>query len=88
MKLNVLALAITSALVWGLGLFCLTWWIMYFEGATGDTTIIGLVYRGYCISPTGAWIGLGWGIVDGFIGGAVFAWIYNFIAGKCPIETD
>lgn len=49
MKLNVKAFALTCALVWGLGLFALTWWIMAF---------------------------------DGLAGGAVFAWLYNLLAGR------
>lgn len=80
MKLNVKALALTSALVWGLGLFCLTWWIMLFEGATGDQLLIGLIYRGYSVSAVGSLIGLGWGLVDGYIGGLVFGWLYNKLA--------
>ena len=82
MRLNVKALAITCGLLWGLGLFCITWWIMLFEGATGEVTLIGQVYRGYCISPVGSIIGMLWGFVDGLIGGAIFAWVYNFVAGR------
>ena len=80
MKLNVKAFALTCALVWGLGLFLLTWWIIAFEGATGEVTLIGRLYRGYSISPVGSIIGLLWASIDGLIGGALFAWIYNFIS--------
>ena len=82
MKLNVKAFALTFGLVWGLGLFILTWWIIAFEGATGDRTFIGWVYRGYNISPCGSIIGLAWALVDGAIGGAIFAWLYNLIAAR------
>ena len=82
MKLNVKALALTAALVCGIGLFLLTWWVILFEGSTGDQTVIGLVYRGYNISPLGSLIGLVWGFVDGLIGGAIFAWLYNLLAGS------
>lgn len=82
MKLNVKAFALTVGLVWGIGLFCLTWWIILFEGATQDATIIGQIYLGYCISPIGSVIGLGWGLVDGVIGGAIFAWLYNFLSTR------
>ncbi|MCH8151241.1 MAG: hypothetical protein IH830_02580 [Planctomycetes bacterium] len=58
MKLNVLALGLAFGLIWGLGLFLLTWWIIFFDGQTGETTIIGLVYRGYTISAVGSVIGL------------------------------
>lgn len=82
MKLNVKAFAITCSLVWGFGLFFLTWWIILFGGATGEVTLIGRIYRGYSISAVGSFIGLVWALVDGFIGGLIFAGLYNLLAGK------
>ncbi len=82
MRLNVKALALTSAIVWGLSIFLMTWWVIIFEGATGDKTLIAYVYRGYCISAVGSLIGLVWGFIDGLIFGAVFGWLYNVIAGR------
>jgi hypothetical protein len=82
MKLDVRAFAITCSLIWGFGLFFLTWWIIMFDGPTGEVTLIGRLYRGYSISPTGSVIGLLWALLDGFVGGAIFAWLYNRIAGK------
>ena len=82
MRLDVRAFALTCGLVWGLGLFVLTWWIIAFEGASGDVTLIGRVYRGYSISAAGSFIGLAWGLVDGFVGGAVFAWLYNRLSAS------
>lgn len=81
MKLNVKAFALTCGIIWGAGLFLLTWWIIAFEGVTGDVTFIGRLYKGYRISPLGSIIGLIWAFVDGLIGGAVFAWLYNLFAG-------
>jgi len=81
MRLSVGALALACALFTGIGLFLVTWWIMIFEGATYDPTIIGLVYRGYSISPLGSVIGLIWGFFDGLVGGAIFGWLYNLIRG-------
>lgn len=80
MKLNIKAFALAAALLWGFGLFALTWWIIYFDGATGEATLIGRLYRGYTISPIGSVIGFGYGFVDGLLGGAVFAWLYNRLA--------
>lgn len=82
MKLNIKAFAFACALVWGLGLFLLTWWVIAFDGITGEVTAIGRLYRGYKISPLGSVIGLFWGLIDGGIGGAIFAWVYNKLAGK------
>jgi hypothetical protein len=33
MKLNVKAFAFTTAIIWGLGLFLMTWWVILFQGA-------------------------------------------------------
>ena len=82
MRLNVKAFALTCGLAWGIGLFFLTWWIIAFDGATGEPTLIGRLYRGYSISPAGSFIGLVWAFVDGLILGAIFAWLYNLIAGR------
>ena len=86
MKLNVKAFALTGSLFWGTGLFFIAWWIMLFEGPTGEPTIIGQVYRGYSISPLGSLIGLGWGLLDGMIAGTVFSWLYNFMVDR--IKAD
>lgn len=82
MRLNIRAFSITCALIVGLGLFVMTWWIILFNGASGEKTFIGNVYRGYNISPLGSLFGLIWGLVDGFVGGFIFAWLYNTILGR------
>ena len=79
MRIDVKALALTSGILWGFGLFALTWWVILFDGATGDITCLSPVYRGYNISASGSIIGLAWGFADGLIGGAIFAWLYNLI---------
>jgi hypothetical protein len=80
MRLDVRAFAFTSALVWGAGLFAFTWWVIAFDGASGEPTLIGHLYRGYSLSPAGSVIGLLWALPDGLIFGAIFAWLYNAIA--------
>ena len=82
MKLNVKAFALTCALVWGIGLFLITWWIIFFEGKSDQILFIGRIYRGYTLTPVGSFIGLIWAFADGLIGGAIFAWLYNLIASR------
>ena len=82
MKLDVRAFAITAAVIWGCGLFLLTWWIILFDGSSTGPTFIGQIYRGYAVTPIGSLIGLVWAVVDGAIGGAIFAWIYNFLVAR------
>ncbi|MDQ7011139.1 MAG: hypothetical protein Q9M29_04905 [Mariprofundaceae bacterium] len=47
MKLDIKAFALACGLIWGLGLFAPTWWIIAFDGVTGEATLIGRLYRGY-----------------------------------------
>ncbi|MDO9515130.1 MAG: bacteriophage holin [Syntrophales bacterium] len=82
MKLNVKAFGLACGLLWGFALFCMTWWLIALEGSTGDPTFIGRFYLGYTLSPIGSLIGLVWAFVDGAIGGVIFAWLYNVIAGR------
>lgn len=82
MKLNVWAFALALAIFWSLAVFLLTLWVMLFEGATGEVTVLGHIYRGYNISMAGSFIGLVWGFFDGLICGLIFAWLYNLLAGS------
>jgi hypothetical protein len=87
MKLNIRSFAITCALMWGFGLFFFTWWIMAFDGNTGETILLSKVYRGYNISPIGSVIGLAYGFIDALIGGAIFAWLYNMLTPSKPAAS-
>ncbi len=82
MKLDIKAFALTAGLIWGFGLFFLTWWVIAFDGPSTDAGLLGSVYRGYTLTPAGSIIGLVWALADGIIGGAVFAWLYNYIVGR------
>jgi hypothetical protein len=78
-KLDPKAFGLTCGLMWGLGLFSLTWWIIALDGPSREPTGIGKVYRGYTITPGGSLLGLVWGFVDAFVGGTCFAWLYNHL---------
>jgi hypothetical protein len=82
MRINVKAFALTCGIMWGLGLFALTWWVIAFDGITHETTPIGQIYRGYNISPLGSLVGLIWAFFDALVGGAIGAWLYNLIAAR------
>jgi hypothetical protein len=41
---------------------------------------IGRFYIGYNVIPPGSVIGMVWGFFDAFIGGAIFAWLYNLLS--------
>ncbi len=83
MKLNIKALALASAILWGLamlvvGLANLTW------GNYGQQflQIMSSIYLGYHATRSIVEVVVGglYGAVDGFVGGAVFAWLYNQFA--------
>jgi len=83
MKLNTKALALASAILWGfamlsMGLANLIW------GGYGQQFLrtMSSVYPGYHATRSVAEVVVGtlYGVVDGLIGGAVFAWLYNQFA--------
>ena len=82
MKLNVKACAFAFSVFWGVAIFLLTWWLILLDGATSEVTALGRFYIGYNVSAGGSVIGLLWGLVDGFICGAIIAWLYNFFCDK------
>lgn len=77
MKLNVKALGLSLGILWGVSLLLLTW-LFLIIGQPGNTlSKLSAVYVGYSVSWFGGFVGLIWGFVDGFIGGALIAWLYN-----------
>jgi hypothetical protein len=82
MKLSIKATSLAVAIVWGIGLFLLTWWIILFDGASTAPNIISKIYRGYTITPIGSCVGFLWAFIDGAFGGACIAWIYNSFVGN------
>ncbi len=87
MRLNVRALGLAGGIVWGLAIFLTTYWFLVF--GYGGTMLAKLsnVYLGYSVTWYGAFVGLVWGFIDGFIGGVLLAWLYNKFAGKPPETT-
>ena len=82
MLLNIQYFALLCGGLWGLGIFLMTWFVIWRNGITHEKMLIGRVYFGYSVSPRGSVIGFFWGFVDGVISGAILGWIYNVIAAK------
>lgn len=80
MKLDVKAMALTIGILWGACVFIMTWWILLTGGAGGAPTLLERVYLGYHFTPIGSVIGLVWAAIDGFICGALIAWLYNVLS--------
>lgn len=85
MRLDVKALAITVALVWGVLAMFLTGLANLIWPGYGQAflDVMASLYPGY--TPGGGFgqviTGTLYGAVDGAIAGAIFAWLYNRFAG-------
>lgn len=79
MKLNPKALGYAVGIVKGLVVCVATLYVSWMQG--GETLqLLNRFYLGYSISVPGAFIGLAYGLVDGFILAFLVATLYNFFA--------
>jgi hypothetical protein len=79
MKLRVRAFGLATGVVAGLFVLFVTLVSIWFgRGETIDALVVP--FPGFSRSVGGAIVGLIWGFVDGFIGGALLAWLYNRFA--------
>ncbi len=80
--LNPLAAALAMGIAWSLGLFVMTL-IAVQTGFMGNALhLVEDVYPWYVVSSKGAFIGLVWGFMDGFVGTYILVWLYNFFVKK------
>ena len=86
MKLDVKSTAVAVAVVWG-------GWAIFLTGVANliwpdygqaFLEMMASVYPGYQATASFGQVLIGtlYGVVDGAVGGAVFAWLYNFFAGR------
>lgn len=78
-KLNVINFGIAFGFVVGAYFFMIGLFAAYFGIGAGIVTQMESFYIGYNASLLGSVAGGLWGLVDGFIGGVLIAYIYNFI---------
>jgi hypothetical protein len=81
MGLNTKAFAFTCGILWGATVMLATWWLLIFGFEGQLMRMLDHFYFGYSVSWGGGVVGGIWGLVDGLIGGFVFAWLYNKFAG-------
>lgn len=85
MQLNVKAMALTGAIIWGgaVLLVCLANWILPGYGGT-FLKLVASIYPGYYGTQSFGQVLVGtlYALVDGAIGGLVFGWLYNLFAGR------
>ncbi len=80
-KLNVKALAIALGAAWAICVLFLGW-VSIFGWGTKIVEMMASVYIGFASTLLGGIIGAGWAFVDGAIGGAIIAFVYNAVAKK------
>ena len=76
MKIGARAFGMACGIVLGLAGLVGTLFSLWF-GAGGTIGALGVVYIGYARSYPGALIALVWGLVYGFLGGWLIAFVYN-----------
>ena len=85
MRLNVIALGATTALLWGGAIFLVACvnliWPPY---GRAFLDLAASLYPGYQAGPGAGSVITGtlYGLVDGGVGGAVFGWLYNLLARR------
>jgi hypothetical protein len=87
MQLNIKALTITLAILWGLYLF----WVVLFGGifrtkilwaSPEIANLVVSIYPGITFTIEGAFLALIWGFACGAFCGGVFGWLYNYLSRK------
>jgi len=83
LKLSEKSLAITPGILWGGACFLVALANLFWPGC-GDSflALLSSVYPGYKVIGTAGSVIVEtlYALLDGFVGGAVFAWVYNFFA--------
>lgn len=85
MRFNITALAITTGLFWGAAILLISLAnLIWPEYGVALLDVAASVYPGY-EAGTGIGsviVGTLYALVDGAVAGAIFAWLYNFVASR------
>ncbi len=85
MRFNIIALAITTGLFWGAAILLVSLAnLIWPEYGVALLDVAASVYPGYQ-AGTGIGsviVGTLYALVDGAVAGAIFAWLYNFVASR------
>lgn len=77
LKLNACKLALAVGIVWAVGVFLMALIAMSNGYGMQFVDFMSSFYIGYKADLAGAFMGLIWGFLDGFIGTYIIAWLYN-----------
>ena len=76
-------LGLSVGIVWGLSIFICTILASFTDYSKDFLMVLKSIYIGFDIGIGGAFIGLVYGLLDGFIGFAIIGWLYNKLSGCC-----
>ncbi|MCK4909900.1 MAG: bacteriophage holin [Planctomycetes bacterium] len=79
-KLNPMAFGLAAGIFWGVCLFLWTMAAVLFGYAEEPLELFEHIYPWYTVSIKGSFLGLIWGLIDGFVACGIFAWLYNRFA--------
>jgi hypothetical protein len=91
MRLNVIALTMTSGLLWGGAILVVAMANLAWPGyGRAFLELVASIYPGYQPGPSAGSVMTGtlYGLADGAAGGAVFAWLYNVLSRRFPSAAD
>ena len=78
-RLNIISFGIAFGIVTGLFFFGIGLLAAFFGIGNGIVEQMSTLYLEYDVTLLGSFIGGLWGLVDGFIGGVIIAYVYNLI---------
>lgn len=76
-RLDSKAFGLALGILWSGGIIFMGLTAMVCSWAQPFVDVISVMYVGYSATVIGILIGAVWGFIDAFIGGVVFAWLYN-----------
>ncbi len=86
-KLNSCGLGVGCGITWGLATFLLGLVNIYVDWGRELLDVLSSLYIGFDYTLIGAFIGLFWGLVEGFIFGSLTACFYNLCVKHCPCKS-
>lgn len=84
--LNAKSLGMAGGVLWGLCMFLGTFVGMYATGyGVPYFELLTSIYPGFELTVGGAFLGLFYGYLDGFISLFLLGWLYNKCDANCPL---
>jgi len=85
MRLSPLAFGLAAGIMWGVHFVLVTVFNIAFGRAQAWVDVLVDLYPGYSPTVPGMLMGAGLGFLDALVFCAILAWLYNLIAGRCPL---